>query len=289
MTRVGYLYFQGCKLAPFLPQYDRSVRAVLDTLAVTLVDSEFNCCGYPVRGYDFTASMLCGARILAKAATARLPLLTPCKCCFGNLKQADYWMRRNTGLRDRVNGLLMEEGLQWVQGVQVRHLLSVLAEDVGLVRIRAAVKQDLKGLAVAVHYGCHALRPGDVNQFDNPLAPTIFENLVAAVGARPVTWSLRLDCCGHPAWEKNDRISLGLSRRKLADARASGAGLQVTACTYCQMQLDGNCGQGLSETGGQEVLPAVLVTQLLGAAMGLGEEAMGLSQNQVPPSVLIRP
>lgn len=287
MRASGYLYFPGCKLTPFLPQYDRSVRSVLHLLEVKLIDTELNCCGYPVRSLDFTASMLCGARILARAAAEQLPVLTPCKCCFGNLKQADYWLRRKPDLRARVNDLLREEGLQWTEGVPVRHLLSLLAEDVGLARIRATVKQDLNGLAVAVHYGCHALRPGDVNQFDNPLAPTIFENLVAAVGARPVNWSLRLECCGHPAWGKNDRVSLGLSRRKLVDARASGARLLVTACTYCQLQFDGNCRQDPAETGRQESLPAVLVTQLLGTAMGLGADALGLKQNHVPPMAIM--
>ncbi|MEJ2037728.1 MAG: CoB--CoM heterodisulfide reductase iron-sulfur subunit B family protein [Desulfosarcinaceae bacterium] len=289
MSVSGYLYFPGCKLTPFLPQYDRSVRAVLDALEVPLTDLELNCCGYPVRSIDFTASMLCGARILARAAAMQLPVLTPCKCCFGNLKQADYWLRHDSGLRKRVNTLLGEEGLQWSQGVAVRHLLSALAEDVGLARIRAAVKQDLDGLAVAVHYGCHALRPGDVTQFDNPLAPTIFENLVTAMGAFPVNWPLRLDCCGHPAWEKNNRVSLGLSRRKLADAQASGALMLVTACTYCQLQFDENCGQGPEHTDRQPALPAVLVTQLLGKAMDLEADALGLNQNHVPPLKLMHP
>jgi heterodisulfide reductase subunit B len=217
-------------------------------------------------------------------------VLTPCKCCFGNLKQSDYWLRRDSDLRSRVNSLLEKEGLQWTEeGVAVRHLLSVLAEDVGLARIRAAVKNAFNGLSVAVHYGCHALRPGDVTRFDNPLAPTIFESLATAVGTRPVNWPLRLDCCGHPAWEKNNRISLGLGHRKLADARSAGARLLVTACTYCQLQFDGNMRHEPAPGNRAPVLPAVLVTQLLGTAMGLGADALGLNQNRVPPLELLNP
>lgn len=287
MTGTGFLYFAGCKIAPFLPQYDLSVRAVLTALEVDLTETELNCCGYPVRSLDFTASVLCSARILASAAALRMPVLTPCKCCFGNLKQADYWLRQNSDLRRCINDLLKAEGLRWSPGVPVRHLLSVLAEDLGLERIRTAVRQDLDGLEVAVHYGCHALRPGDVTRFDNPLAPTIFEKLVAAVGCRPLPWSLRLECCGHPAWGKNNRISLGLCQRKLDDARATGARLLVTACTYCQLQFDRNCEEHLPSPGDRGDLPAVLVTQLLGRAMGLAADALGLELNHIPPEALL--
>jgi heterodisulfide reductase subunit B len=287
MTALRYLYFPGCKIAPFLPQYDRSVRAVLNALDVGLVETELNCCGYPVRSIDFTASMLCAARILAKAAAMQLALLTPCKCCFGNLKQADYWLRRNSELSDRINGLLQSEGFEWTADVPVRHLLSVLTQDVGLDRIKSGVRHHLNGLKVAVHYGCHALRPADVTRFDNPLAPTVFEDLVTAVGARPMNWPLRLDCCGHPAWDKNNRVSLALMQRKLDDAQAADARLLVTACTYCQLQFDGIFKEHLPAENARGFLPAVLVTQLVGRALGLGEDALGLAQNNIVPLALM--
>ena len=100
-------------------------------------------------------------------------------------------------------------------------------------------------------------------------------------------WSLRLECCGHPAWEKNNRVSLGLCRRKRADAEAAGARLLVTACTYCQLQFDGISKEHLPSAEGRGDLPAVLVTQLLGRAMGLAEDALGLEQNRIPPKALL--
>lgn len=238
MAALRYLYFPGCKLTPFLQAYDRDTRAVLGALDVTLEESELNCCGYPVRHHDFTAAMFCGVRVLALAARKGLPLLTPCKCCYGNLKQADFWMRRNSDLRRQMNALLGKEGLYWREDLVVRHLLTALDQDIGPERLGARVRRSLEGLKVAAHYGCHALRPGDVTQFDNPLAPTIFERVLAATGARSVEWPLRLECCGQPLWEKNDRLALALTRRKLADAREAGAQMLATACTYCQLQFE---------------------------------------------------
>jgi len=276
MKQLTYLYFPGCKLMPFLPEYDRFTRSILAHLEIRLVDSELNCCGYPARHLDFTAAMLAGARILAVAAEKGLPVLTPCKCCYGNLKQADFWMRNNTALRQRINDLLAREGLRWKQNITVRHLLNALSEDVGLTRMAEKVTQRIKGVKIAVHYGCHALRPGDVTRFDNPLAPTIFEKIARISGAEIVEWPLRLECCGAPLWEKNKKLSLSLMQRKLADAHAAGAQILLTACTYCQLQFDQVRREHLAGEIAFEKMPAVLISQLLAAAFGLEAGENGL-------------
>jgi heterodisulfide reductase subunit B len=278
---LRYLYFPGCKIAGNLPQYDWATRSVLGVFDITLDSTELNCCGYPVRDIDFTAAVFSAARILAIAAKKELPILCPCKCCFGSLKHADYWLRHQPDLRHRIDTLLREDDLSWEPGVPVRHLLTVLVEDVGLGRIREKIRKPFTGLPVAVSYGCHALRPAGVTRFDNPLAPTIFEKLVKTTGADPVDWPLHLDCCGHPLWGKNDRLSLKLMENKLSSAHMAGARALITACTYCQLQLD-------TVRNGQETLPflypelpAILVTQFLGAAMGQSTGALGLERNHI--------
>lgn len=280
MTDRSYLYFPGCKIHRFLPQYGRATHVVLAALGIEFVQVEMNCCGYPVRHENFLAAMTAAARNLALAAARGMPLLTPCKCCYGNLKQADHWLRQRTGLRQRVNGLLKKEGLAWRPDISIRHLLTVLMEDVGLGELAGHVRRPLDGLKVAAHYGCHALRPAGITQFDNPLAPTIFERLVSATGAAAVEWPLRLECCGRPLWEKDNRFSLALMQNKLSDARQAGAQVMATACTYCQMQFDAVQQAQASEDS--VLLPAVLYPQLLGVAMGLPQSALGLCENRIP-------
>jgi len=275
MTHTTYLYFPGCKITPFLPQYDTATRAVLNTFDIRLDHTELNCCGYPVRHQDVSASVLAAARNLAMADREGLPLLTPCQCCFGNLKQAAYWLGENTALRRFVNHQLSAEGLRWHPDIPVRHLLSVLAEDIGIDRIRARVIRPLEGVTIAAHYGCHALRPGHVVQLDNPLAPTIFENLITAIGATPADWPLRLECCGHPVWDKNPALSLKLMARKLEDARTAGAQVLATACTYCQIQFE--TVRATHPVEDDTPLPARLLPQLIGQALGLPQDALGLS------------
>lgn len=276
MSELRYLYFPGCKMEPLLPEYDRATRAVMARLDIALDNTEINCCGYPVRDIDFTAAMVSGARILAMAAQKKIAVMTPCKCCYGNLKWADFWMRQNKELRDRVNGLLKADGLQWSEGIIVHHLLTVLSQDATLERLKKRITHPLNGIRLAAHYGCHALRPGDVTRFDNPLAPTIFEKVIEAAGAVAVQWPLRLECCGQPLWDKNRNLSLALMTRKLADALESGAQALITACTYCQLQFDKAHDDQFRAKADCPELPSILISQLLGIAMGLSIDQQSL-------------
>jgi len=280
-----FAFFPGCKIPFFLDHYGTSCRSVLEALGVRLVELEFNCCGYPARELHFDAFVLSAARNIAMAGRDGLPLLTPCKCCFGTLKYADHWLRNHEGLRRAINAALREEGLAWDGTVEIHHLLSFLAHEVGTDTLRAHIERPYRGLRIAAHYGCHALRPGRVMRFDNPLAPTLFEDLVAVTGAEPVEWARRLECCGHPLWGKNDRLSRSMMEAKLSDARRAGADYICTACTHCQIQFDAVQadlhGPTASGGSGVPILPSVLYTQLLGLAMGIAEGPLGIERNRV--------
>jgi heterodisulfide reductase subunit B len=275
---MKYAFFKGCKIPYYLEQYGTSTRAVLKTFRVRLVDLDFNCCGYPSRDLHFKSFIFSAARNIALAEKKNLDILTPCKCCYGSLKHAMHYLYENEILRRDINDELAKEGLAWEGKSRVKHLLTVLCDDIGLPAIYASIKNPLGGITVAAHYGCHALRPSDIVHFDDPLAPSIFEDLISATGAKPVDWPRRLDCCGNPLWGKNSAVSLSLMRMKIRDAAESGADCICTACTYCQMQFDSIQAselQGLDQTG----IPSILYTQLLGISMGLPERVLGIRKN----------
>ena len=280
---MKYAYFPGCKIPYHQPQYDLSTRAVLDFLGVRLVEIPFNCCGNPIRDRDFKAFLFSAARNLALADREHQSILTPCKCCYGSLMHAHFWLKRDPSLRREITTLLKAEGLRWHPDIHVRHLLTVLVREVGAAALSAWVRRPLTGLAIATHYGCHALRPAAVTRFDNPLAPTLFETLVSVTGADAVICPLRLECCGHPLWEKNSRLSVRLMNRKLADARRSGADLICTACTHCQIQFDTVRSFQPAPEPDQVGPPAILMTQLLGLSFGMDETALGLGYNRIDP------
>ncbi|GAB6112349.1 CoB--CoM heterodisulfide reductase iron-sulfur subunit B family protein [Desulfomicrobium salsuginis] len=261
---MRYAYFPGCKIAHHLPAHGLSVEAVCERLGIGLERTEFACCGYPVRHESQDAAVYSALRGLAQAQNLGLDLMTPCKCCFGNFQHARHQTAQDENLMQRMKDLLAEEGLPFPETVRVRHLLQVLDES--LDTVSQAVTRPLRNLRLACHYGCHALRPAAVTHFDDPLGPTIFERVAAATGAVPLPWELRLECCGYPLRGRDESISDLLMAKKLASAAASGADVLATACTYCQLQF----GRG----GG---IPSVLFPQLLGLALGLSPEDLGLA------------
>jgi len=277
--------FLGCTIPVRLKQYEASSRAVLEKLNVGLVDiREFNCCGYPLRNIDFKAFLLSSARNLALAEKKNLDVMALCKCCYGSLKKADYLMKENASLKKEVNSTLEKEGLKYEGRIEVKHLLSVLHKDIGIEAIKGKMAMTFKGLKIATHYGCHVLRPSQVVAFDNPVAPSLFDQLVEATGAESIDWPMKLECCGAPLWGVNDRLSTDLTFKKLTDGKNSGADYVCAACPYCHLQFDKVQKMILSQRNLNQPLPYILYSQLLGLSLGIDGEVLGLGMNQIPIS-----
>ncbi|GAF88560.1 unnamed protein product, partial [marine sediment metagenome] len=266
-----------------LTQYESSSRAVLEKLSVELVDiKEFNCCGYPLRNIDFKASIIAAARNMALAEKENLNMIVLCKCGFGMLKHAAHILKEDPSLLKEINNTLKkEEGLEFKEGIEISHLLSVLYHDVGVESIKEKITRPYKDLKIATHYGCHALRPSEITQFDDPVNPTLFDKLVESTGAESIDWEKRLDCCGAPLFGSNDDLSMDLTEKKLSNARQSGADFLCDACSYCHIQFDTVQGMMNSKGGKNHVLPPILYPQLLGLSLGIDGESLGLGENKI--------
>lgn len=277
-----YAVFLGCNIPARVKQYEDATRAVLAHLDVQLVDfKEFMCCGYPLRNLDEEAYLTSAAYNLALAEKSGMDLLVLCKCGFGTFKEAEHRLKENTSLRNAVNRTLKDKGLSYEGHITAKHLLSVLYHDVGIDALKKKRRKVFKDLKIAVHYGCHALRPSALTQFDNPVAPTIFDDLVEVTGAKSVDWASKLECCGGPLLGTNDDVSLRLTARKLEDGKKAGAQYLCTACPYCHIQFDGVQKNAFSLENNGKPLPPILYPQLLGLSLGLDQRHLGLELNQL--------
>jgi heterodisulfide reductase subunit B len=255
---------------------------VLAKLGVEFMEiKDFSCCGYPLRNLSFKAFILSSARNLALAEKNDVNIVTVCNCCFGNLKYVDHLMKQDASLAENVNATLAKEGLQYKGNIHAMHLLDVLYHQVGIERIREEIQRPFEGLKIATHYGCHILRPSKVVNFDNPLAPSIFDELVEVTGAESVSWRNKLECCGAPLLGIDDELSMDLTAAKIREARKGGADYLCAACPFCHIQFDTVQGRMLADRTTDEQLPSILYSQLLGLSMGIDEAALGLEMNHL--------
>ncbi len=243
-------YFPGCKIDFYLKDYGISFKSIMKKLSVELVELPFNCCGYPARNTDYEVCMFSSLRNLALARKYKLDIITPCMCCYGQLQYASLqWKqlgrqiensakKQTSELKQKFNDLLAQENLFWDGKTEIKHLLTFLYNDIGILNLKKKIKNRLPEKKVVTQYGCHALRPFTVTGFDNPHAPQIFEELINITGLKSVEWSKNTECCGNPILENSKTLSLKILNSKLDAAIKAKADYICTACTHCQMQYN---------------------------------------------------
>jgi heterodisulfide reductase subunit B2 len=282
---MKFALLRCCTTSIYLEQYESSTDAVLRKLGVEFVDiKEFNCCGYPLKNSNYKAYVLSSARNLALAEKRDLHMMTFCNCCYISEKNVSRLMKDDPSAREEVNKTLEKEGLRYEGRTEVRHLLDILYRDIGIEKIKETMVKTFQGLKLAVHYGCHILRPGQLVQFEDPGTASVFDQLVEITGAEGIDWPSQRECCASPIWGINDRLSLELTENKLKDARQSGADYLCVACPFCQLQFDRV--QKLSRSDGNEnqPLPSILYTQLLGLSLGIDSKLLGIRKNELDAS-----
>lgn len=277
---MKYAFFQGCNIPIRIRQYATSTTALLQQFDMTLeVIPEFNCCGYPARNVDEKAYLLPSVRNLAIAEKKGLDILVICNCCFASLQKARNVMGRNSALLAELNEILGKEDLHYSGTADVRHFLSVLHEQVGVERIRKKLVEMYTDLKVSVIQGCHALRPREITRFDNAFMPRITEELLQATGAVSLDWRGRLECCGAALAGINDDLSHRLLEEKIRGAREAGADFIVPICAYCHLQFDTMQINICRADQQKNIVPVLLLPQLLGLCLGVDKAALGIEHN----------
>ena len=288
---MKYAYYLGCWIPARLNQYDLSTRVVAKKLGIELVDLEgAGCCGTVlVRSVNFKTNLVMSARILALAKSMGLDLLVLCNGCYESLIEAENLIRTSEKFRKQVNTILKStDNLVYEGNEKIKHLIQVLYDDIGLERLRDEIKRPLDGLRVAVHYGCHILRPSHKLKFDNAENPRILDDLVEITGAKSIYWPLKLWCCGSPILAIDRDLSLSIAGMKLKSAKEAGADCIVTICPSCQFQFDTLQPKISKVTGEQYNMPVLLYPQLLGLALGFTPEEVGLHLNKVSAESLLK-
>ena len=276
---MKYFYYSGCSLEGTALEYNLSTQAVMRALGIELIELEdWTCCGASAaETISELLSMVLPARNLALAAKMHkdCDFMIPCSACYLNLRKVDEHLGKDEGLLEKINEVLQEEGLSYQGGIRSRHLLDVIATDIGAEMIKAKVTHPLSGLRIAPYYGCQALRP--YGGYDDPEQPRCMEPLIEALGAEVHPWAMGAKCCGAGLMTTKKEIAVELTGELLKAAK--GADCIATVCPMCQMNLDSYQKQ-VSQAKGEDLKISVLyLPQLIGIAFGLSEETLKLGLN----------
>lgn len=287
-TQNGYLIFLGCAIPYRVTAYEVSARKVLEKLGIKLVEMpEFNCCGLPMDSVDHEMMLIMAAKNIAVAEQQDLNIITLCPGCAGTLRKVNRTLRENRNLREQTNNCLRQAGMEFKGTIEVKHLVQVLVEDVGLERIKDAVVNPLTSLNVAEHNGCHVLRPRQYSGFDDPEDPKILKNLIEITGAKCLDYIDETECCGAPSIGINDKIPLQLTRDKLNHVKAVGSQALITICPFCHMMYDTNQGRIEKMFNEKYSIPVLHYPQLLGLAMGFKPEELALNELRIDCSRIL--
>ncbi len=262
-----YDYYPGCTLKTKAKELDLHARRAALALGVEMKELEdWQCCGavYPM-AKDELATRLSPVRALSAARTNNRPLLTLCSACHHVLKRVNGDMQADEEMRARIN-LYNAPAAPYAGETRVLHYLEMLRDDIGFDKLKALVKKPLTGMRIGAYYGCLLLRPAKVMQFDNPENPSILEDFIRALGATPVLYPYRNECCGGYLTVSDKKVSMDRCARIASSAREAGADLLITACPLCVYNLEQYARD--NDAG----LTVRYFTELLAQALDVGEE-----------------
>jgi len=276
--------FWGCRILTSQYAYEMSVRQVLPQLGVELVDlRETPCCGNVVKSVNTFAAKYMASRVLALANETELTdLLVPCSRCHFTLSETQHLLESNEKLREKAVTLLKEEKLEPPSSIKIWHTVDLLHDAIGLNRIKETVKKSLEGLKLASHTGCQTIRPSDIGRVDNPEAPRKLDELIEALGAKSIEYPEKLDCCGAALMFSHQDAALTLAGSKMKALQELGADGLIDSCPACHTMFDAKQESAAATVGGKLTLPVLYYTQLLGIAMQINVEKLGLHLNQSP-------
>jgi heterodisulfide reductase subunit B len=280
MSKVPtYNLYMGCSVPANYPNYETSILRVATALGIDLEYMDgVACCGSPnLRAIDYFGWLVVNARTLAIAEKNGHDIVTPCNGCFGSLKDVYHFLMHDDDYKKRVNAELKEEGLEFKGTIRPRHIIEVLYTDIGIEDIKKKITHPLDGVGIAIHYGCHLLRPADVTEF----SPAVLDELVRATGATVVEYPLWKNCCGATVLPVNEPLAIRLARDKIKSMKEAGAEFATVVCPACCNQLDLQ-QLGLKDSYGEVYnLPVLFYPQILALAMGMTEQDVGLEMNRV--------
>jgi len=287
-----YSFFLGCVMPNRFPNVEKSIREVLPRLGIQIEDLQgASCCPAPgvIRSFCEPTWLALASRNLALAENKGQDIVTGCNGCYGTFKETLAILHAHPQKLKDVQELLKDTGLKFSARVDAKHLVELIY-NLGVDKLKEKVTHPLDGLTVAVHYGCHLVKPSKNRPWKQTERHTFLDELVEATGATSVKYKDKFMCCGAGGGVRgsNTPVSIDIAKEKLDNMIDAGAEAIVNVCSFCHLQFEMSQPQLNKEMGENHYkLPVLYYTQLLGLAMGLEPDSLGLHKHVISTKELV--
>ena len=283
---MRFAYYPGCSLGSSGYDYNLSFKYVARALGIDLVEvRDWVCCGAS-SGHSTSHLVSIALPVLTLAHAEQDgfdKLIAPCLACLARCKAANLQLEHDPELREKIHGVL---AYKYQGKVKAYHPLEVFLE-LGMEKIKEKMRRKLAGLKIVSYYGCVLTRPPQVQQFDNFENPQSMDTIVGALGATPIDWSYKTECCGVSMTLTYSDIVLKLTNNLLHEAKEAGANAIAVCCPLCQANLDGRQHQIEEKYKTSYRLPILYITQLMGLAFGAQPGELGIQKLITSPQEVL--
>jgi heterodisulfide reductase subunit B len=284
---MSYDLFLGCVIPARLPFLEASARKVFEKIGIKLNDVDgFSCCPDPtgIELIDHKIWLALGARNLSLCNNRNGGIVSFCSGCVETLKGVNYFLNKDNQIKSEINKILKKVGKNYDGKTNVKHFAQILYEN--LDKVRENIVHPLEGFKIAVHYGCHYLRPSEIIQWDDPFDPVTVDEIVIALGAESVNYDSKLECCGNPVEKSDKDLSLRMIDNKLKAIEKAGANCIALVCPACYQQFDFNQKELNKVNNTNYDIPIFYLSELVALSFGFKPEELGLNFHRIRPNSL---
>lgn len=293
MTKKGneFSLFLGCTIPLKMPQLEKAFRDVASILGVELKEMEgVSCCPEPVslQSLNIDTWLTLGARNLAIAEKMGLDVLTICSGCYETLKTVSVLLGEDPEHLKKINEILKKINYEYTGKINVYHFVELFTQPEWLEKMKNLTIKPLDDLNLAVHYGCHLVRPSKIMRFDHPEKPERIDLILQTLGANTIEFATKLECCGYCA-----RLQEEIGEKLVEDKMTELCELEeevdalIAVCPACVTQYDRKEKIIARRTGKELDIPVLYLPEIMAIALGVALEDLSLSTRSVKPNKLI--
>ena len=289
---MEYAYFPGCSANTTGVSFTRSAAYVADKIGFKMHEiPDWNCCGTSAAALtspELAVALPARSLAISEREFPELDVMAPCAGCYRSLKTSLVYARESEDNLAHVRELI---DMPYDAKANVVSLLEAFAADDVREAIAANVTRKLRCLKVACYYGCAMVRPVDVCAFDDEEDPTSMDEMMELIGAEPVDWAYKTECCGAAQQMAVPKQAKPMIERIFENAQANGADCIVTSCPLCMLNLDMREAEinNARIAAGKDPfdIPCYYFTELIGLAFGAQPDEVGIDIHFHPAELLL--